>query len=120
MEKIKRQDEFFVNGQKVRATQATVKPNDIIEYNLPVTSKVEAIQIPLNIVFEDDYFLIVDKIAGMLTHPLTFENTQTLANGVMYHFAKTNQNVAVIHFIALIEILLASSFLLKCHNYNIN
>lgn len=91
--KIKRQDEFFVNGQKVRATQATVKPNDIIEYNLPVTSKVEAIQIPLNIVFEDDYFLIVDKIAGMLTHPLTFENTQTLANGVMYHFAKTNQNI---------------------------
>lgn len=93
MEKIKRQDEFFVNGQKVRATQAIVKPNDIIEYNLPVTSKVEAIQIPLNIVFEDDYFLIVDKIAGMLTHPLTFENTHTLANGVMYHFAKTNQNV---------------------------
>ncbi|WP_296923431.1 pseudouridine synthase, partial [uncultured Megamonas sp.] len=91
--KIKRQDEFFVNGQKVRATQAIVKPNDIIEYNLPATSKVEAIQIPLNIVFEDDYFLIVDKIAGMLTHPLTFENTQTLANGVMYHFAKTNQNV---------------------------
>lgn len=35
----------------------------------------------------------MDKIAGMLTHPLTFENTQTLANGVMYHFAKTNQNV---------------------------
>lgn len=91
--KIKRQDEFFVNGQKVRATQAIVKPNDIIEYNLPVTSKVEAIQIPLNIVFEDDYFLVVDKIAGMLTHPLTFENTHTLANGVMYHFAKTNQNV---------------------------
>ena len=29
----------------------------------------------------------------MLTHPLTFENTQTLANGVMYHFAKTNQNI---------------------------
>lgn len=79
---------IFVNGQKVRATQAIVKPNDIIEYNLPVTSKVEAIQIPLNIVFEDDYFLVVDKIAGMLTHPLTFENTQTLANGVMYHLLK--------------------------------
>ena len=40
--KIKRQDEFFVNGQKVRATQAIVKPNDIIEYNLPVTSKVRS------------------------------------------------------------------------------
>ena len=46
----------------------------------------------------------------MLTHPLTFENTQTLANGVMYHFAKTNQNVAVIHFIALIGILLPRRF----------
>ena len=53
--KSKRQDEFFRKMvKKVRATQATVKPNDIIEYNLPVTSKVEAIQIPLNIVFEDD------------------------------------------------------------------
>lgn len=79
--------------KKFRATQAIVKPNDIIEYNLSIVSKVEAIKIPLNIIFEDDYFLIVDKIAGMLTHPLTFENTQTLANGVMYHFMKTNQNV---------------------------
>lgn len=91
--KIKRQDEFFINGIKVRATQAIVKPQDIIEYNLSTTSQVQPTNMPLNIIYEDDYMLIVDKPAGMLTHPLTFEADNTLANGIMYHFSQTNQQL---------------------------
>lgn len=91
--KIKRYDNFYINGEKVRATQAFVKPNDIITYEIPTSSKVIPVDIPLNIIFEDDYMLIADKPAGMLTHPLTFEAESTLANAVMYHFAQTGQQL---------------------------
>lgn len=91
--KIKRQDEFFINGIKTKATQAWVKPLDIIEYNLSTNSQVQPISMDLNIIYEDDYMLIVDKPAGILTHPLTFEATNTLANGVMYYFLHTGQQV---------------------------
>lgn len=91
--KIKRYDNFFVNGEKIRATQAFVEPNDIITYEIPANSKVIPIDIPLNLIFEDEFMLIADKPAGMLTHPLTFEAENTLANGVMYHFGQTNQQI---------------------------
>lgn len=91
--KIKRQDEFFINGIKTKATQAWVKPLDIIEYNLSTNSQVQPVAMDLNIIYEDNYMLIVDKPAGILTHPLTFEATNTLANGVMYHFLHTGQQV---------------------------
>lgn len=91
--KIKRQDEFFINDIKTKATQAWVKPLDIIEYNLSTNSQVQPVAMDLNIIYEDNYILIVDKPAGILTHPLTFEATNTLANGVMYHFLHTGQQV---------------------------
>lgn len=89
--KIKKHDNFFVNGEKIRASQAFVKTGDVIEYSIPVESKVLPTKMELNILFEDDYLLIVEKPAQMLTHPLTFEAESTLANGVMYHFATTGQ-----------------------------
>lgn len=91
--KIKREDNFWLNGIKVRASQAKVKPNDVIEYHISTTSNVVPIKMNLDIIYEDEYLIIVNKPAGMLTHPLTFESTQTLANGVMYHFMQTNQQL---------------------------
>ena len=91
--KIKQQDDFWLNGQKIRPTHAIVKPGDTIEYNIIEHSNVIPIEMPLTIYYEDDYLLIVDKPAGMLTHPLTFEAENTLANAVMYHFQKTGQQI---------------------------
>ena len=71
--KIKKQDEFFLNGQKIRPTRAIVKPGDIIEYRIVEQSNVLPVNLPLTICYEDDYLLIADKPAGILTHPLTFE-----------------------------------------------
>lgn len=89
--KIKQQNEFFLNGQKTPPTRAFVKPGDIIEYNITEQSKVIPTDLPFTIRYEDEYLLIADKPAGMLTHPLTFEAENTLANAVMYHFQKTGQ-----------------------------
>lgn len=91
--KIKKQDEFFLNGQKIRPTRAIVKPGDIIEYRIVEQSNVLPVNLPLTICYEDDYLLIADKPAGILTHPLTFEAENTLANAVMYHYQQTNQQI---------------------------
>lgn len=91
--KIKKCDTFFVNGIKTRPTRAVVKPNDVIEYEIFCESTVIPVNMPLSIQYEDDYLLIADKPAGMLTHPLTFEPEQTLANGVMYHYQQTGQHI---------------------------
>ena len=48
----------------------------------------------LNIVYEDDHILLVDKPVGMLIHPSRSQNTGTLANLVAGYYAKTNQNCA--------------------------
>ncbi len=90
--KIKRYEHFWVNGQPIRPSQAFVQSGDTIEYEIPVNNKVIPVNLPLSIIYEDDYLLIVDKPSGMLTHPLTFEAEQTLANAVMYHYNKTGQN----------------------------
>lgn len=90
--KIKKYDNFFLNKIKIRPTRAIVKTGDVIEYEIPCESKVIPVNIPLSICYEDDYLLIVDKPVGMLTHPLTFEAEQTLANAVMYYYQQSGQN----------------------------
>lgn len=49
---------------------------------------------PLNILYEDAYFLAVDKPAGMLIHPSRSRNTGTLANFVQGYYEKTHQQGA--------------------------
>lgn len=66
-----------------------VKPNDVVSIILPEPPRdkeVKAENIPLNIVYEDDNVLIVNKVAGMVVHPAYGNFTGTLVNGLVYHF----------------------------------
>ncbi len=71
-----------------------VHPNDVIIVSFPEPprdSDVKPENIPLNIVFEDDHILIVNKAAGMVVHP-AFQNwTGTLVNALAYHFQSLPQ-----------------------------
>ena len=50
---------------------------------------------PLSILYEDPYFLAVDKPAGMLVHPSPQKNSGTLANGVLYHLQQSAAGAGV-------------------------
>lgn len=90
--KIKRTEKFWLNGELTRPSQAFVESGDTVSYELPaVKSAVQPADIPLSVAYEDEYLLIADKPAGMLTHPLTFEKDTTLANGVIYHFQQNGE-----------------------------
>jgi len=79
----------------VRVNEGEIKPNykvrpqDEITISLPEPprdTEVVPEDIPLNIVFEDEYLLVVNKPAGMVVHPAYQNWTGTLVNALAYHF----------------------------------
>lgn len=66
-----------------------VRPGDVIVISMPEPprdTEVKPENIPLNIVYEDDYLLIVNKRAGMVVHPAHNNWNGTLVNALTYHF----------------------------------
>ncbi len=65
-----------------------VKPGDIIQILLahpPREKEILPENLPLNIIYEDDTLLVVNKEAGMVVHPGVGNYTGTLVNALMYH-----------------------------------
>ena len=76
-----------VNGLTVKANY-NVKPFDKVEavqLISPRPEDVEAEEIPLDIIFEDNYLIIVNKAAGMVAHPAYANYTGTLVNALLHH-----------------------------------
>ena len=83
--RLKWQNALFVNGAPAH-TACPVKPGDSVRVVLEEQPEGFAPEpMPLSILYEDPYFLAVDKPAGMLVHPSPQKNSGTLANGVLYH-----------------------------------
>ena len=79
-----------VNGAIVKSNYQ-VKPFDVIEAVHPITPRPEVAEpenIPLNIVYEDDYLLVINKPAGMVAHPAYANYTGTLVNALLHHTKK--------------------------------
>ncbi len=80
-------DNVLVNNKPVKSNYK-VKPNDIISIVMAYPPReIELIpeDIPVNIVYEDDQFVIVNKEAGMVVHPSYGHYNGTLVNAMMYH-----------------------------------
>lgn len=80
----------LVNDQAIKANYK-VRPDDNIVISLPEPPRDNELvpeDIPINIVFEDDHLLIVNKPAGMVVHP-AFQNwSGTLVNALAFHFSQ--------------------------------
>ena len=78
----------FVNGQPVTKPAYEVSAGEEIQITLPETPPLEAKpeDIPLNIVYEDGEIIVINKAAGMVTHPGAGVTSGTLANALVYRF----------------------------------
>jgi 23S rRNA pseudouridine1911/1915/1917 synthase len=79
---------ILVNGKAVKPNYR-VKPFDCISIVLskpPKTNEIIAENIPIEICYEDETLVIVNKEAGMVVHPAYGHYTGTLINALMYHF----------------------------------
>lgn len=93
IQKLIKQEKILVNGN-VTNSSYSVKIGDIILVNdeLDFTITVEAEDIPLDIVYEDEYLLVVNKESGMVVHPAAGNYTGTLVNALLYRFSLSNKD----------------------------
>ncbi|NOU16691.1 MAG: RluA family pseudouridine synthase [Bacteroidales bacterium] len=80
-------DNILVNGKAVKSSYK-VKPFDSISIVMaypPRDTDIKPENIPLNILFEDDDLIVVDKEPGMVVHPAHGNFSGTLVNALMYH-----------------------------------
>lgn len=77
---------ILVNDQPVKANYK-LRENDSIQVTIPEPEAVDITpeDIPLDILYEDDDVLIVNKPKGMVVHPSAGHYTGTLVNALMYH-----------------------------------
>ena len=83
----------LVNDKQIKASYK-VKPGDVITVVLPQPPRDTEIypeNIPLNIPYEDDDLLIINKVTGMVVHPGFNNYTGTLVNALVYHFSQLPQ-----------------------------
>jgi 23S rRNA pseudouridine1911/1915/1917 synthase len=78
---------LWVNGQPCRHKNTIVARGDQVCLHIPVTIPltVQPEAIPLDILYEDQSLLIVNKPAGMVVHPAPGHSTGTLVNAVLAH-----------------------------------
>lgn len=62
-----------------------------VELTAPIVESVEAENIPLEVVYEDEYLIIINKQAGLIVHAGTGVRNGTLVNALMYHFQNLSQ-----------------------------
>jgi len=84
---------ILVNDKVVKQNYR-VKPADIISIVMtepPRESELLPENIPLNIVYEDEHIVVINKEAGMVVHPGYANYTGTLVNALMYHFKEISK-----------------------------
>ncbi len=74
-------------NEKTEKANYRLKTQDLIEVSIPdaVETPILPENIPLDILYEDDDLLIVNKPKGMVVHPSAGHYTGTLVNAIMYH-----------------------------------
>ena len=85
IQKAIKNNEVFVNGNIIKSNY-NVKENDVIDFNyVEQTITVEPKKMDLNIVYEDDDVMVINKDNGVVVHPGNGNYEDTLVNGLMYY-----------------------------------
>ena len=86
-----------INDQVVKASQK-IKPGDRITMDVPKPEPLELLgeAIPLEVLFEDDQLLVLNKPAGIVVHPAPGNWTGTLVNALLHHFQTSGGTVSTV------------------------
>lgn len=86
-----------LNGEPARASQK-IKPGDRITFDVPKAEPLElnGEPIPLDILYEDEALLVLNKPAGLVVHPAPGHWTGTLVNALLHHFATSGGSASTI------------------------
>ena len=90
--KLKKADKIFLNGKNTFVNNL-IQPNDIIQVYIDFeedNSNIIATDMKLDILYEDDAYLIVNKPSGVPVHPSMEHYQDSLSNGIKSYFDKIN------------------------------
>ena len=90
--------EVFLNGKQVRLTKKLPSHGNLKVVEKKKGTDIKPIKLPIDIVFEDEDILVVNKEPFLLTHPTKKKADFTLANGVVNHFLEKYGEVRVPRF----------------------
>ena len=90
--------EVFLNGKQVRLTKKLPSHGNLKVVEKKKGTDIKPIKLPLDIVFEDEDILVVNKEPFLLTHPTQKKADFTLANGIVNHFLEKYGEVRVPRF----------------------
>lgn len=80
---------LFLINKKSKKSSYKLKLGDIFEYNpsdlVEKETEIKPWKFDLDIKFEDDYLIVLNKPKNMLTHPTAHQNENTLVNALLYH-----------------------------------
>jgi 23S rRNA pseudouridine1911/1915/1917 synthase len=95
IEKLIEREKVYVNDKCTHRKSYLLKENDVITIQMP-TAELDDIahpkseNIPIDIIYEDNYLAIVNKPAGLTVHPAPGNHTGTLVNALLHHFDMSN------------------------------
>jgi 23S rRNA pseudouridine1911/1915/1917 synthase len=97
LQRLIEQGRVRINGQVVKPSHK-IKPGDTIAFNIPKAEPLElkGESIPLEILYEDDALLILNKPAGLVVHPAPGHWAGTLVNALLHHFQISGGTVSTI------------------------
>ncbi|MCZ2328904.1 RluA family pseudouridine synthase [Bartonella sp. F02] len=82
-----REGHLTIDGHPVKEPKTKLKANQLIELTIPVLHDAKPVgeAIALDILFEDDHIIVINKPAGLVVHPGNGNWTGTLVNALIYH-----------------------------------
>ena len=88
--------DVLVNSKSAKAAYKVSSGDEVeVELTPSSTSNFVPENIPLQIVFEDDEIIVINKPAGLVVHPAAGVNSGTLANALAYHFEQLSNSESI-------------------------
>jgi 23S rRNA pseudouridine1911/1915/1917 synthase len=94
---LNKEGNILVNNRKEK-NGYILKDEDIIEITLQIPIKLEALQVDYEVVYEDDYLMVVNKPKGLVVHPASSYKKPTLVHGLLNKISiKDNERPGIVH-----------------------
>ena len=84
-----------INKKQIIASSKKIKENDLIEVNMPEikTNYIKPKKINLDIIYEDEDIIVINKNSGLIVHPGAGNKDETLVNGLLYLYKNNLSNL---------------------------
>ena len=84
-----------INKKQIIASSEKIKENDLIEVNMPEikTDYIKPKKINLDIIYEDEDIIVINKNSGLIVHPGAGNKEETLVNGLLYLYKNNLSNL---------------------------